>query len=263
MNDTKTYELSTQVPLKESLAIQTLENGTQGVNARDLHRALQVGRDFSNWIKNRIGECDLLEGRDYQKTKNLSSPNLANAKSRPQVMIDYILTISTAKELAIVEHNAIGKAVRQYLIAVEEAWNSEEAILSRALQISKNKLDNLSQRLQIAETKILEDKPKVEAYDSFLNTTGFYNFREAAKLLNIGEKELIGILEEKKVIYKDRRKKIRPFSKYLEPNKEYFVCRAFENNGFSDCQTLLTPTGIAACQNLLVKLNLVKAKNLF
>ena len=29
MNDTKTYELSTQVPLKESLAIQTLENVKQ------------------------------------------------------------------------------------------------------------------------------------------------------------------------------------------------------------------------------------------
>ncbi|MGI5085265.1 antA/AntB antirepressor family protein [Treponema putidum] len=263
MNDTKTFELSTKVTLKESLAIQTLENGTQGVNARDLHRALQVGKDFSTWIKNRIVECDLLEGRDYQKVENSRSPKLGSKMHGGQNKIDYILTISTAKELAMVEHNAIGKTIRQYLIAVEEAWNSEEAILSRALQISKNKLDNLSQRLQIAETKILEDKPKVEAYDSFLNTTGFYNFREAAKLLNIGEKELIGLLEEKKVIYKDRRKKIRPFSKYLEPNKEYFVCRAFENNGFSDFQTLLTPTGIAACQNLLVKLKHIKAKNLF
>lgn len=36
MNDTKNFELSTQVPLKESLAIQTLENETQGVNAKNL-----------------------------------------------------------------------------------------------------------------------------------------------------------------------------------------------------------------------------------
>lgn len=261
MNDTKNHELSTQVTLKESLAIQTLENGTQGVNARDLHRALQVGRDFSNWIKNRIGECDLLEGRDYQKTKNLSSPNLANAKSRPQVMIDYILTISTAKELAMVEHNAIGKTIRQYLIAVEEAWNSEEAILSRALQISKNKLDYLSQRLCLAENKIEEDRPKVEAYYALIDSTGLYSFREAAKILEIKESKLISLLEDRKAIYRDVKNKICPYKKYCD--NEYFKVRAVERGGFSGSQTLLTSIGLEACRRLLKQLNLVRFKSLF
>jgi hypothetical protein len=29
----------------------------QTINARDIHRKPQVGRDFSNWIKDRIGMC--------------------------------------------------------------------------------------------------------------------------------------------------------------------------------------------------------------
>ena len=31
------------------------ENGNQFVSARELHADLEVGRDFSNWIKDRIG----------------------------------------------------------------------------------------------------------------------------------------------------------------------------------------------------------------
>jgi len=35
------------------------------VNARELHRWLGVGRDFSNWIKDRIEKYDFTENLDY------------------------------------------------------------------------------------------------------------------------------------------------------------------------------------------------------
>lgn len=35
------------------------------VNARELHRWLGVGRDFSNWIKDRINKYDFIEDLDY------------------------------------------------------------------------------------------------------------------------------------------------------------------------------------------------------
>ena len=37
----------------------------QTVNARELHSFLKVGRDFSNWIKDRIAEYGFAEGVDY------------------------------------------------------------------------------------------------------------------------------------------------------------------------------------------------------
>nr|WP_279452841.1 antA/AntB antirepressor family protein [Aeromonas veronii] len=37
----------------------------QTVNARELHSFLKVGRDFSNWIKDRIAEYGFVEGVDY------------------------------------------------------------------------------------------------------------------------------------------------------------------------------------------------------
>jgi phage anti-repressor protein len=40
-------------------------NGNQSVNARNLHAALKAGRDFSNWIKDRIEKYGFEEGEDY------------------------------------------------------------------------------------------------------------------------------------------------------------------------------------------------------
>lgn len=83
-------------------------------NARDLHAFLEVGRDFSNWIKERIAEYGFIEGEDY-------SPNLAN-RSDGKVgkrRTDYHLTLDMAKELAMVERNEKGHQVRRYFIECE------------------------------------------------------------------------------------------------------------------------------------------------
>lgn len=84
-------------------------------NARDLHAFLQVGRDFSNWIKDRIDNGRFIEGEDY-------SPNLANRSDgrAGKRRTDYHLTIDTAKHLSLLENNAIGDQVRRYFIAIEK-----------------------------------------------------------------------------------------------------------------------------------------------
>lgn len=89
-------------------------------NARDLHKFLNVGRDFSNWIKNRIKQYGFVKGQDFIVMKNLSSPKRATAKSRQQVMIDYHITLDMAKELAMIENNEQGRKVRRYFIECEK-----------------------------------------------------------------------------------------------------------------------------------------------
>jgi phage anti-repressor protein len=111
----------------------TEENGKQTVSARDLHRALEVGRDFSTWIKGRIEEYGFAEGEDY----HLDSPNLGNQDvgwGGDRRSIDYLLSVGMAKEIAIMENNKKGREIRRYLIKVEEAWNTPEMVVQRALQ---------------------------------------------------------------------------------------------------------------------------------
>ncbi|SES09616.1 Phage anti-repressor protein [Vreelandella subterranea] len=88
-------------------------------NARDLHEFLEVGRAFSSWILDRIRQYGFEEGEDYITVQNLSSPDLVSSKARPQKMIDYHLTIGMAKELAMIENNAMGRKVRRYFIQRE------------------------------------------------------------------------------------------------------------------------------------------------
>lgn len=89
-------------------------------NARDLHTALQVGRDFSTWITGRIDEYLFTEGVDFLV---IDSPKLGNQKKGrggDRRSIDYHLTLDMAKELAMIENNDIGRAVRRYFIQAEK-----------------------------------------------------------------------------------------------------------------------------------------------
>lgn len=83
----------------------------QTVNARELHSFLKVGRDFSNWIKDRIAEYGFVEGVDYVVfTKFGENPQ----GGRPQK--EYAIRLDMGKELAMVERNDEGRRARRYFI---------------------------------------------------------------------------------------------------------------------------------------------------
>lgn len=98
-------------------------NNTQLCNARDLHERLEVGRDFSTWIKDRIDQFGFIDGEDYLIAifGELDSPNSGNQKhGGDRRSIDYHLTLDMAKELAMLENNAKGRMVRRYFIQAEK-----------------------------------------------------------------------------------------------------------------------------------------------
>lgn len=138
-----------QLPLQPTLVdnplvnvFNTMIDGIQqlAVNARDLHSFLKVGRDFSNWIKGRINQYVFVENQDFITVQSLSSPDLANAKSRSQVRIEYHLTLDMAKELAMVENNEQGRKVRRYFIQCEKAVYKSDAHQRQALVTACDKL---------------------------------------------------------------------------------------------------------------------------
>jgi phage anti-repressor protein len=86
----------------------------QLVNARDLHSFLKVGKDFSTWIKSRTEEYDFFENQDFI----ICSPNLGS-KQGGHNRKEYHITLSMAKELAMVERTEKGREARRYFIECE------------------------------------------------------------------------------------------------------------------------------------------------
>lgn len=141
--------------MKELIKI-TEQNGVQAVSARELHKFLEVGKDFSNWIKDRINKYDFVEGIDFEVFANSGeNPN----GGRP--LIEYALTLDTAKEIAMVEGNERGKQARRYFIEVEKRYKARqlspaEFLLQQAqiLLEQERKLCQVQQQVNVIEAKL-------------------------------------------------------------------------------------------------------------
>ncbi|EEC8663366.1 phage antirepressor Ant, partial [Escherichia coli] len=163
------------------------------VNARDLHGFLEVGKDFSNWIRAKLNEYGFVENLDYI----LFSPNLAKTPGRRRK--DYHLTLDTAKELAMVERNEKGRQIRRYFIEcekklrniqpvqTEQQFTAEDIILLCYVQLWMEKAQQLSKQLYPVMRELNSDyygKLFDLAYETrhITNRTRDTLLREAAKL---------------------------------------------------------------------------------
>lgn len=133
------------------------------INARDLHQMLQIGRDFSNWIKSRIESYGFVENEDFT-----CSPNLASEKSKGlasfwggQNKIDYHITLDMAKELCMLERSELGQQARRYFIQKEKEANAlKQAQPQATVEISTDKYIELLE----TQNQLLKQAMKPQQY---------------------------------------------------------------------------------------------------
>ena len=148
------------------------ENPT--VSGRGLHAALEVNTDYPHWFS-RMCEYGFEEGKSYRTILTDRSDGLPG---KPKV--DHELSISMAKELCMLQRSEIGRKFRQYFISVEEAWNSPDKVMERALQIAH-------QRALEAERRIFALAEENETLEIALNTSlKFYTVAKYNKTFNKG-----------------------------------------------------------------------------
>lgn len=84
--------------------------------------------------------------------------------------------------------------------------------------------------------------PKADYFDQLVDRNLLTNFRETAKQLEVGEREFIRFLLDKKYIYRDKKGKLMP---YADKNNGLFeVKECFnEKTQWSGTQTMVTPKG--------------------
>lgn len=102
--------------------ITTARNNT-AVLASELHRRLGIKTPLRKWMP-RMLVYGFEENRDfYQKAKNV---RLAHGGSN--VVFDWVLTLDTAKEIAMLQRSETGKAIRNYLLQLDRRTQDGEML---------------------------------------------------------------------------------------------------------------------------------------
>lgn len=88
--------------------------------------------------------------------------------------------------------------------------------------------------------KVKADTPKVSYFNALIDRGNDLSFRETAKELHIGEREMIRNLIAAGYLYRDKKQQLRP---YAETNKGYFTLKECVSGEKTGAQTLVTVEG--------------------
>ena len=211
------------------------------VSGRELHEALEVKTAYKDWFP-RMCEYGFSKGVDFNPLI-FEQVRTEGERQVAREITDHQITIPMAKELCMLQRTEKGKQMRQYFIAVEEQWNSPDAIMARALQLSNAKLKQLQVTVSelTVENQIM--KPKAEYFDDLVDRNLLTGIRETAKEFQIKQKDFVTFLMDKKYLYRDKKGKLMPYAKPLQDG--LFELKETKNDAtaWSGSQTMITPKG--------------------
>ena len=179
----------------------TERNGSKVVSARDLHAFLENTDNVNTWFNRQHERAMLVENEDFTRVAILQPSG--------QTAYDYALTLSSAKEIAMLNGGEKGKQARLYFIDCEKKLNKivprthlEVLQSEMALLIEKERVSN---ELLIANKKIEDDKPKVVFAESVIGSSNSILVRQFAKDLcddnfEIGQNRLYEWFRENKYL---------------------------------------------------------------
>lgn len=190
----------------ELIPITTTDTGIQAVMGRDLHTFLEVGRDYTNWMKQMIG-YGFTDGHDFELVKEElagqpGSPNLANTRH------NHIITLDMAKEISMIQRTARGKQARQYFLECERRAKeiaprglTGRELMAKALIEADSTIKELEATSARQAAELEAAAPKVAYHDEFVADEDLIQFRTLANQLNIGEQALRHALRKHGWIY--------------------------------------------------------------
>ncbi len=191
------------------------ENGKQLVSGKELHQFLEVGRDFSTWIKERIKKYEFIENNDF--TVLVTTPQNGG------IAKDYIVTIEMAKELSMVENNSKGQAARKYFIQCEKRMKEIKQLSPMdQLRLQYSVLEEQDQKINLVDERVLK-----------LENTMTIDYSQQEELRTLATRKVVAILGGKDTpAYKELNK--RAFSSMWKDYKRIVDVNSYKNTAVKD-----------------------------
>lgn len=187
---------------------------TQTVSARELHEQLHIGTKFTTWFE-RMKEYGFTEQNEFFPKVGETS----EIGGRPAV--DYDISVDMAKQICMIQRTPEGKAVRQYLIDLEKAWNTPEQVMARALKLADQTIDKLKADNTALSEANKRMRPKEIFADAVSSSHTSILIGDLAKLIcqngyQIGQKRLFEWMRNKGYLIKFGASKNMPVQRYVE-----------------------------------------------
>lgn len=153
--------------------IQTFTGSIQNqsvqlVNARDLHKLLGNGKQFSDWIQHRISKYGFAENLDFTVLHQLVNVDRGFFGIRQETLKEYHITLDMAKELCMLERSEIGRQARRHFIKMEQhaiALATEmQAQMLAIPTFLRNNPDELARLITTAQTAFLTANPQAKEF---------------------------------------------------------------------------------------------------
>jgi len=217
-------------------------NGQQAVSARELHTFLGSKQDFSTWIKNRIEKYGFIENQDFEVLHKFME-QVSGGKH----LIEYVLSLDCAKEIAMVEGNEKGKQARRYFIECEKRLKSIAPAVDfsnpdTVLMLVENwKAEK--ERADYLEKQNVKLDLKTQYIDTIIESNSNVTMSQAAKLLKLpfGRNTMAKQLREFGVFFTNSNE---PKQSYID--RGYFLIFTFKNEKMTkpSNQTFITQKGL-------------------
>lgn len=219
----------------ELIKIQENEKGNQVVSARDLHKFLENCDNINTWFKRQSERAMLIKNEDFERVAILQPSG--------QKGFDYALTLSSAKEIAMLNGGDKGKEARLYFIACEKKLKEVTTKPKTRRELAEENL-NLIIEIEEKDAILLENAPKVEFFNQVVDSKTAISMNDAAKTLNlgIGRNTLFEFLRKEKVLMNNN----TPYQKYIDVGYFRVVETKFQKRGDTciNLKTLVLQKGL-------------------
>lgn len=179
------------------------QNEINAVDARELHCFLGSKKDFSDWIKAKV-----VSNPFFQENQDFCLlPQSVEQKGRGgHNRTDYLLSIDTAKKVAMAEQTERGNEARNYFLECERVANQPKPVDPMSYlndpATMRTILLSYTEKVLVLEEEKKVLTPKAKALDLISTADGLNCITDTAKILQMRPKDLFSTMHSQRWIYR-------------------------------------------------------------